>query len=342
MTTPDATVDVTALEGRYRRLLSGYPRSWREHREDEVLAVLMEGAFEEGRAHPTRSEAWDLARHGLATRLSLVVSAASRRRTAQLALWSGAALALVCLALGELLPWLAPALAPDLVTSPDESPRLPPSPGTGIVVYALWLAACGLVLTGRGRPARGLLLGCAVVAVSSPLVASSTGTLEPPLYVKGVVALFALLAAIAPIDHSSRGARRAAGAALVVAVALGVFARPDRVVVFGEPGYAFYRSYGVGLSGMGIVLLWAIAPAAVVVILLAVRRSHRTWVGPALTVGLVWVAFAMLAGMGNTAWAGLPGVIALFGGASVLALVWLAGRQAGRQWLPSGGSTASE
>lgn len=342
MTTTDAATDVAALEVRYRRLLSGYPRSWREDREEEVLAVLMEGAFEEGRTHPTRSEAWDLARHGLATRVSLVVSPAGRRRTAQLALWSGASLALVSLVLGELLPWVAPALAPDLITSPDESLRLPPSPGTGFALYALWLVACILVLLRRSRPARGLLLGCAVVAVSSPLVASSTGTLEPPLYFKGVMALFALLAAIAPTDHSSRGSLRAVGAALVVAMALGVLARPDKAVVFGEPGYAFYRSYGVGLSGMGAALLWTVPLAVALVIVLAVRRPLRPWTGPALAVGLAWVVFALLAGMGNTAWAGLRAVMVLCAVATVLALAWLAGRQTGRRLVLSPQPTSPE
>lgn len=334
---------VDALEASYRRLLSRYPRSWREHREEEVLAVLMEGAFEEGRTHPTGPEAWDLARHALATRLSQLVSESGRRRTAVLALWSGAALALTSLVLGELLPWVAPALAPDLITSPDESPRLPPSPGTGVGLYALWLSACLLVLIGRGRIAggriaRGLILGCAVFAASSPLLASFTETLEPPLYFKAVLVLFALLAANTPIHQSSRSALGAAGATVALAVALGVLARPDKAVMFGEPGYAYYRSYELGVSAMGAGLLWAIAPAVLVVVLLATRRSLRAWTGPALVVGLAWALFALLAGVGNTAWAGLHEAVALFAGATVLGLVWLAGRQAGRRVLSRAGS----
>ncbi|MGK5737604.1 hypothetical protein [Micromonospora sp. URMC 103] len=57
-----------ALARRYRRLLIGYPRSWRRARADEVVAVLLDAA-PPGRTRPTVREAVNLLRHGLRARL---------------------------------------------------------------------------------------------------------------------------------------------------------------------------------------------------------------------------------------------------------------------------------
>ena len=57
--------DRTDLERRYRRWLSLYPASFRAEHEEEMLAVLLEGA-EPGQTRPRVGEALDLAVHGLA------------------------------------------------------------------------------------------------------------------------------------------------------------------------------------------------------------------------------------------------------------------------------------
>ena len=62
MTTPHRK-----LEGRYRRWLALYPRSFRVHREEEMVAVLMQGAEPE-QSRPRPREAADLASHGLRQR----------------------------------------------------------------------------------------------------------------------------------------------------------------------------------------------------------------------------------------------------------------------------------
>jgi hypothetical protein len=59
--------DHSRLERRYRRWLALYPKSFRAEREDEMVAVLMQGA-RPGQTRPRLSEAADLATHGLRRR----------------------------------------------------------------------------------------------------------------------------------------------------------------------------------------------------------------------------------------------------------------------------------
>lgn len=51
------------LERHYRRLLAVYPAAYRHIYEEEIVAVLMEGA-EPGRRRPSPAEAADLLRSG--------------------------------------------------------------------------------------------------------------------------------------------------------------------------------------------------------------------------------------------------------------------------------------
>ena len=61
-----------ALEGRYRRLLAWYPRSFRREQEGEMLAVLMAGA-RPGQRRPGLLETADLLRSALGMRLVLAM-----------------------------------------------------------------------------------------------------------------------------------------------------------------------------------------------------------------------------------------------------------------------------
>ena len=81
-----------ALEGRYRRLLAWYPRSFRREQEGEMLAVLMAGA-RPGQRRPGLLEAADLLRGALGMRLVLAMRSNGRgprnqRWTDALALFS--------------------------------------------------------------------------------------------------------------------------------------------------------------------------------------------------------------------------------------------------------------
>jgi hypothetical protein len=59
--------DQRPLERRYRRWLALYPRSFRAEHEEEMVAVLMQGADPDQR-RPRPGEAADLAAHGLRRR----------------------------------------------------------------------------------------------------------------------------------------------------------------------------------------------------------------------------------------------------------------------------------
>ncbi|MFI7700159.1 hypothetical protein [Nonomuraea sp. NPDC049480] len=69
---------MTALERRYRRLLTWYPKDHRARHEEEMLAVLL-AASTPGQNRPTGRDAFDLVRGGLAIRLRRVAPPGSRR-----------------------------------------------------------------------------------------------------------------------------------------------------------------------------------------------------------------------------------------------------------------------
>jgi hypothetical protein len=59
--------DQSPLERRYRRWLELYPRSFRTEHEEEMVAVLMQGA-DPDQSHPKAGEVANLAMHGLCRR----------------------------------------------------------------------------------------------------------------------------------------------------------------------------------------------------------------------------------------------------------------------------------
>ena len=64
------------LELSYRRLLSSYPRSWREANEDVVLGTLLDEAEAEGWSRPRLGQRFSLVSHGMAERLGLKATGA--------------------------------------------------------------------------------------------------------------------------------------------------------------------------------------------------------------------------------------------------------------------------
>ena len=60
--------DNSPLERRYRRCLAFYPRSFRAEREDEIVAVLIQGA-DPDQTRPRAREVANLATHGLRRRV---------------------------------------------------------------------------------------------------------------------------------------------------------------------------------------------------------------------------------------------------------------------------------
>lgn len=62
------------MSAEYRRLLRWYPARWRERNGDVLLGTLLDAAEADGRAGPSRTEAWSLRAHGLAERLDCGVA----------------------------------------------------------------------------------------------------------------------------------------------------------------------------------------------------------------------------------------------------------------------------
>ena len=314
------------LDVRYRRLLRCFPAHWREYREEEVLAVLMECASEEGRTRPSGAERWDLMRHGIAARVDSLATPASRRRTATLAACSGGALALGCLILGELVPWVGPYVGSHGVNSPVE----PTKPGYGVVLYGLWLVALALTGVWRSRMARQLLIAVSILSLTGPWVAGSVGVSVPPLYFCVVLGVLAALAAVGDVSprfgHTTADVSRGAGVVVAGAALMAVAARPYLFWRTGEPWYAFYRQWPVGLIGIGQASLWVIPLGSAILLACALALPRlRPWVGPWLVVAIPWMELALLAGMGNTARAGFPAAATLAAACALIGIGFLAG-----------------
>lgn len=89
--------DHIALERRYRRLLSWYPREFRRDHEEEIISVLMSCA-REGQRRPDLASSVDLIRSGLLMRLRpRLPRSTPAMRTAVGLMYAGAAVTFLCL-----------------------------------------------------------------------------------------------------------------------------------------------------------------------------------------------------------------------------------------------------
>ncbi|GAA1612873.1 hypothetical protein [Catellatospora bangladeshensis] len=257
---------MSPLERRYRLLLRCYPRSYRDVREDELLATLLDLA-PPGRTRPTVGDVADLVEGGLRTRLGLATVdglADGLTRAAPVAL----ALA------GGLSAFLWARVEP-----------LGP-PTLGPVAYAAWLAACAVALLAPARFTRPALAGALAVTAVLPLAAPVTAYDRPPLWVLMALAVFGLVA-LAGTDGFRRNAERRAGPALgAVAVACGA----DVVTHLwrdGAPGHPHTGYYQPAVAQAGLVVAAAVAVLACLA-LADLRRggSARSWLWATLLIAL--------------------------------------------------------
>ena len=99
------TASVARLERQYRRLLRCYPRSWRQHREEEVVSLLLEQAAAEQRSTVGVRAAIDLIGHGIEARIDTALRWLPwrlREQVAMAALVVAAGLSLIML-VGEII-----------------------------------------------------------------------------------------------------------------------------------------------------------------------------------------------------------------------------------------------
>ena len=302
-----------SLDRAYRRLLLAYPRAWRDARGDEVLAVLLDGAEARGAARPSVTEALDLVVHGGLARAGLLtrtVDVRARELLALLAMASLTALSTLCLLLGEWWPWPI-----------DEVAEMPLSawPGTpgpfftlgGPLVLAL-LAPTALVLAGRPRPARALLLGLVPVIALLPLAAHLLDVNRPALWTLGGLLVFSVLSLAAPVRQRAALAALSAGTATAAVLAV-----LGNTASGADPRGSFYHYAG------GLENLLDAGPLAVAV-LVAFAAGRRRLL-PAALVGAGWLA--TFAGMDRST-AGTRPAALLAAAAALCLLAWSAERGA--------------
>jgi hypothetical protein len=219
------TTPTERLERRYQLLLHCYPAAWRRHRGDEMIAVLLAQAEDEGRATVSLAAAVDLVGHGLEERLEALLRwlpASLRRPVATVSLTVAAGLALVMLA-GEVIG-AHDRLPPEEIHTHSQYFTSGPFLTIGVGMYVAYLSAALLVVLGHGGLGRLLAL----------LTVGYAAWMRWPLWFGGgyptprpmVLVLFGLLGvliALSTIRADRRTARRLVGfgAAFVVALVLG-------------------------------------------------------------------------------------------------------------------------
>ena len=216
---------MTALELRYRRLLSVYPADHRQFYEPEMLAVLMAGA-RSGQRFPAPAEVLDLLRGGLAARLGRGVRAAAAWRDAAGIAGFLGAVVLMAVAGRRLVFGL------HQIFTYGETLRAFGVPG-GLLLdvtlrFAAWLAVVVAALCGARRTAAALGLVAAAVELGAIVAWMPLEWWRPfrvswsPVLTVLVVACLLVTARSRPAGAapSRRSALRLGGAVLLVAVAL--------------------------------------------------------------------------------------------------------------------------
>ncbi len=333
---------VGGLEGAYRMLLQAYPASWRAHREDEVLSVLMMDAEHGGRRRPGIGESVNLVLHGLGARLDALLSPMPHRvrdRVALLALICGAAVSVVSLTFGELR---LPGLTYPGLRQPWHSPA--PFFSAGVAVYVCWIASALLHLTGRPRAGRGAVQAAGLLTVSLPVLQRAGNMVAPPLYWLTFLTGLTLLTVQGDpgADGSSRRARTVALLLFTVVVSqiaaplpwLLATLRGDVGLLTGEdPRNAFYRGSG-GLSAVSQESVTMVAVALIVA--LVVSRRHPGWDRAVTVTALPWLyLWAVLAG-GPGSRPHLPALLIIAAGGCLICtwVGYLAGRRLGPMTTP--------
>jgi hypothetical protein len=293
------------LERSYRRLLRAYPTEWREERGEEMLAVLLEWSPDH-QTRPSVGDALNVVGNGLRARLAAVIGWIPRdvtERTGILSLGGGAALSAYCLLFGE---YVVPELRGQSLFS------LGPVYSAGSLLYALWLAATLLAVTGVVRNLRRVAaaLVSLTVALAAVHVASPNLITMPPLY---LLALFAGLGAFglgAP-QAPTRSDRVALGL-VASALGCGICASSEGNPLSGGGGFTFYRGTVANLAdGCWLIVLahWLTGAIA--------ARFSRGWLRAAIVASVPWACFSLVPA--SSRYPDL--VIGLVGGAGILAVL---------------------
>ena len=265
------TAPEVRLERGYRRLLRCYPRSWRQHREEEVVSLLMEQAAAEQRSTIGPRAAVDLIGHGLEARLDTALRWLPwrlREQFAMTALVVAAGLSLVML-VGEIIGahYRPPAnenYGPYFISGPFLT--------IGVGMYVGYLTAALLCLGGRAGLTRLLVLLTTAYAALMPSEIVFGGYPRPRLLIVVPFVMLGVLGSLATIRPTSSSARRLVGygAAFVGLVGVGVLV--TKPVLDWSMG-TITTSGNVAFMALATVLPFICAAALVYASLTAARRS---------------------------------------------------------------------
>lgn len=219
------------LEDRYRRLLLAYPLWYRQRREEEIVATLLDAAAPSQR-RPGAREAVALVVHGLAERLDLGDTGAVGQwagAAASPGLWSAAMLSLAALVFGEALHLR------------QAGPRLWPFLTIGPVAYLAWIGAAIVDAISGSRWQRPAVVVAAAMTVLVLPVGDVVGPGRPPLSLLAALLAFGLPAVVRP------GWIRSRTPAADIGLAVGT-----TVVMLAATGLGFLVGSGAGVGADGV------------------------------------------------------------------------------------------
>lgn len=262
------------LEARCRRLLSCYPRRWRERHEDELVGVLLEAAEAEGRTTIGLATSLDLVGHGLEERLDAILRRfpeRARRRTASSALVVAAGLSLLLL-VGEVVSARARPPAEEIEQLGDFFSS-GPFMTIGVGLYLAFLTSALLVVWARPGPARVLLLAATAYAVWMAVTAGG----QHPVPRAAVLVMFVglgLLASLATLELGRPARRRlvSTGAAFVTLLVAGLLlTRP----LLGWSVGTMTSSGNVAAAALAVVL--AVLGGGAILVAASLRARRPGW-----------------------------------------------------------------
>jgi hypothetical protein len=228
-----------SLELRYRRLLRAYPRSYREHRGEEIIATLMEDSTP-GRSRPDRRAAVDLLLGGLRERLGLHNPDG---------LTAGAALAApICLTLAAI-----DALS-TMILGPGATIHM-------MVAYA-WLVAVAVWAT---APQLNTVVVTVALGVTGVAVVNGDAYASRSVLAWGLATFIGCLSVRAPSVH--RGTAVRLGVPVLVAILSGL--------IWWWPVTPPVTDYGVYVGGTGVLSGVVTDVAAIGAVIVGVAFAGR-------------------------------------------------------------------
>lgn len=298
------------LEVAYRRLLTCYPRRWRQEHGDELVATLLDVADADGQSRPSLRDVADLVAHGLAARFGAslgLVPSAVRYRITVLALASVVMLSCGLFVVAEVLPEPYTARGGYM---PGTGMTFGPFVTVGAAVYPFPVAAFVAALLGARRAARALLGLTCLAVCAAVLVAAWTDVERPQLYLLVVLCLLAAMSAAGVAGAGAAAAVRRRDlivAAALVGLFLAVAAAYSGWLCQRNGYHGYYSSPMAAYRGSNGFLdtVEMIVPAIVVLgigVATVISARRPGWAIAAFVVGATWSLMPIAASIRYDRW----------------------------------------